>query len=981
MLRTFGNFAWEGGTLRRPKPLLLLTYLALEGPKTRRYLAELFFPDARDPRDSLSAALKHAQKGGGSLVLTGERVSTDVLCDARLFRQRLEAGRYEEALALYRGPFLKELGLELSGELEEWLLETREHFASLARGVHLTLGEQALRVGDRGGALGHAERSYRLEDAPPLEEGEAKRLYRLLSRTESNLLGRLVREVAEFGLRFAPLPRPPHNLPTLLTGFVGREAERLALLDVLAESDGRLVTVHGPGGVGKTRLALEVAAESVRGPLFDDGVFFVALDAVTEPTGVLPAVAKVLGAEANEAALTRAVGDRRMLVVLDTLEHLLGAAPLLPRLLSVCPNLCLLVTTRERLNLKAEWVLTLSGLALPEAASDPERAALTEAVQLFSARAKRAQVTFAPGRSDLSAVVRICRAVGGFPLGLELAAAWVGTAPLEALADGLERDATALETPLADVRTRHRSVHAATEHSWRLLASEQQRLYKQLAVFRGGFTAEAAQRVADAGPEALKELVDKALLEPRGERYGFHALLYAFAQAKLGADPDLLRRSRDRHGRFYSEVLGRLNLEASGGASPELLAFMNREEGNLVAFLEWALETKRYTDLGALAEPLLWHLPMQGRFAEAVALCERVLAALPAAEPAARKARAAFLSSQGFLMYFADNAARSVKLTQEALELAEACGDPLQMLRALDTSGQAHTRLGDARTATRQMRRALALAESHGDPVRRLRILFNLGIALTDGDDLDEARAHLHRGLWLYRTSRVLKTMDAVTLFTVLGYARLAAEDYIGAAEALAESLEIAREIGSKGQQPMALGLKAMAELEGALLADRVAELGRLEAHCREVLPVLRAERVTLAQVAFLGVLARCHLEAGLIGEALPALAEAHELIRSSGNIVGFYWLLPHSLYAALVFGDAHLAGTLAGFTNVHPGANTWVRRRGERAVARWPFSPDMRETFSGAVAAGRDLAPEAVLERILGFMSPTAHPHRPGLS
>lgn len=964
MLRTFGTPSLEGGTLRRPKPLLLLVYLALEGPKSRRYLAELFFPDVRDPRDSLSTALLHAQKGSGALVFTESKVSANIACDAVLFREHSKTKRYEEALALYSGPFIKDAALHLSGELEEWLLETREHFASLARDAHLTLAERALRGGKAQTAREHAEAAYLLPDAPPLEDGDAKRLYRLLTRTESTLLGRFKREAAE-GVTLPPA-RTPHNLPTLLTGFVGREAERLGLMNVLSEGDGRLVTVHGPGGVGKTRLALEVAAECVRGSLFEDGVYFVPLDATTEPAQLLSALAAAVGAEPDEAALKRAVGDRSVLLVLDTLEHLLDAAPLLPRLLAACPNLSFLVTSRERLNLKAEWVLTLSGLAVPEDVSDPERAALSEAVQLFLLRAKRAQVTFSPTPAELNVVLRICRAVGGFPLGLELAAAWVGTTLLEVLADSLEADAAALTTPLSDVRARHRSVYAALEGSWRLLDKTQQRLFKELAIFRGGFTYEAAVWVAGAEPAALKELLNKALLEPRGDRYGFHALLYAYARTKLESDPELFQ-IRERHGRFYSEVLGRLNLAASGGASPELLAFMNREEGNLLAFLEWALETREYTYLSALAEPLLWHLPLQGRFGEATALCRRVLAALPADDPQAHLSRAAFLSSQGFLEYYAGDAETSVRLAQEALGLAAAQGDPLQQLRALDTLGQAYTRLGDAEAATRQMRRALALARPYGDPVRLLRVLTNLGIALTDGDHLGKALQHLSESLALYRAGRVPRNMDVVTLFIALGYAHLMAEAYERATHTLGEGLDVAREIGSRGQQPMMLALGAMADLEHALLTDD-SVLEQLGEHCREVLPAMEAAGVALAQVAVLGVLARCRLEAGSLGEALPLLSGAHELVQKSGNLVGFYWLLPHSLSAALALDDMDLGGLLAGFSGAHPGTNTWVRRRSERAVARHAFTPETREVFVNAAEQGRVLSLEDVLRRTLEF-------------
>ena len=965
MLRAFSNLSLEGGTLRRPKPLLLLAYLALEGPKSRRYLAELFFPDARDPRDSLSTALLYAQKGSGALVFIDDKVSTTVICDAVLFRERYKTKQYGDALALYSGPFIKDVALHLSGELEEWLLETREHLALLAREAHLTLAERALHRGKNQAARERAEAAFSLDSAPPLEDGDVRRLHRLLTRTESDLLGRFRREAAAEGVTLPPT-RTPHNLPILLTGFVGREAERSGLINVLSEGDGRLVTVHGPGGVGKTRLALEVAAEGVRGPLFEDGVFFVPLDAVGEPAGLLNALAQTLGTEANEAALTRTIGDRRMLFVLDTLEHLLEAAPLLPRLLSACPNLCLLVTTRERLNLKAEWALTLAGLALPEDASDPDRAALSEAARLFIARARRAQMTFAPTRADLRAVVRICRAVGGFPLGIELAPAWVGATPLEALADELERDAATLKTPLADVRTRHRSVHAAVEGSWQLLDGERQKLYKRLAVFRGGFSKEAALQVAGAGPDALKDLLDKALLEPRGDRYGFHALLHAFARKKLEADPDFLHKSRERHGRFYSEVLGRLNLEASGGASPELLAFMESEEGNLVAFLDWALETKSYTHLSALAEPLLWHLPVQGRFADATALCERILGALPVDDETAHEARAAFLGSHSFLEFYAGDVRKAVHLATESL--ATGSTSTLQALRALNILGQAYLRLRQVDVATEHLELALALARDYGDPARLLRITANLSMALTNSDRFDEASGRLAEGFALYRSGHIPKGMDVVTLLTAAGYVQLMREDYATTTETLHEALEIARAIGSKGQQPMLRALNAVADLERVLLSGDARGFPVVEAQCRGTLPLTAASGETLGRVLILSAYARCRLEAGGVTEALSLLAEAHTLAWTSGNLTGFVWTLPYTLEAAFRVGDAELGGLLAAFMGTSAYAGVWVRQRSERAVARVTVSPQTHKEFADVVQRVQTSTLEDVLRRVLRF-------------
>jgi predicted ATPase len=572
-LTTLGRLRLEPSALRRPKPLLLLAYLALHGPTAKRDLAVLFFPESRDRADALATTLARLRQQGAPLCDRDKIVSTSVACDALAFKARLEAEAYSDALALYGGPFGHGLELALASELEEWLLAEREGLAAGARQAHLALAERALGAGDLA-ARQHGSSAYLLGAAPPLGTPEIARYYRLFTRTQSQLLPQLQREADELGV---PLPKPredtPHNLPLLLTRFLGRDMERLELARAF-EGGGRLLTLHGPGGVGKTRLALQVAADHLTSPRFGDGVFFVPLDGLTAPAQLFPALAQAVGvtsriasggapegALADAAVVARALGVRRLLVVLDNFEHLTEAAPLLPRLLEACPHLSLLVTSRARLNLKTECVLTLDGLDFPEDASDPERALLADAVQLFHARAKQAQLGFSLGRDELPEVLRICRAVGGFPLALELAAAWTEAYPLQALASLLETSAARFETPHRDVRERHRSVGAAFRHSWEQLDPAAQRLLVSLTVFRAGFDLDAATEVAGATPEALARLADGALLRVNRSRYTFHPLLHQYLEGKLAEDHALERELRARHATFSSSVLTRLGAD------------------------------------------------------------------------------------------------------------------------------------------------------------------------------------------------------------------------------------------------------------------------------------------------------------------------------------------------------------------------------------------------------------------------------------
>jgi predicted ATPase len=274
-------------------------------------------------------------------------------------------------------------------------------------------------------------------------------------------------------------------LPQALPSFVGRESERRTLTELLSNPEVRLVTIHGPPGAGKTRLALQSASEHLGKARFEDGIFFVPLEAVTDPIGVPIALLEAmdLGLEGPEPALVqveRQLGAKQLLFVLDNFEHLIEARGSLTDVLKACPNVSLVTTSRERLNLEAEWVLTLEGFPVPAETQAFGDAGAAHALQLFIQRARQARLDFELTDDNLPHVRAICRLVDGFPLGLELAAAWVGLSPLEVIAQELGRDVMDLATPLNGVHERHQSIRAAFEHSWRLLSAIEQGTLRQL---------------------------------------------------------------------------------------------------------------------------------------------------------------------------------------------------------------------------------------------------------------------------------------------------------------------------------------------------------------------------------------------------------------------------------------------------------------------------------------------------------------------
>lgn len=310
--------------------------------------------------------------------------------------------------------------------------------------------------------------------------------------------------------------QPSHNLPLAATPFVGRAKELMDLARLIANPDCRLITLVGPGGSGKTRLALEAARHAH--PTFADGITFVALAPLESADRIVSTVANTLNFTLDQNAeslpqLLRYLRGQTMLLMLDNMEHLLpsrsptvddepqSAITLIHGILAEAADVTLLATSRERLNLHGEWVYDVGGLETP---TEEETGAVDytpeaySALTLFLQTARRVHNGFIPDTEEQAAIVDICRLVEGTPLALELAATWVRVLSCREVAAEIEASLNFLSTTLHDLRPRHRSMQAVFDHSWQLLTTEEQQVLARCSVFRGGFTREAAEQVANA---------------------------------------------------------------------------------------------------------------------------------------------------------------------------------------------------------------------------------------------------------------------------------------------------------------------------------------------------------------------------------------------------------------------------------------------------------------------------------------------------
>lgn len=363
----------------------------------------------------------------------------------------------------------------------------------------------------------------------------------------------------------SPAPEPPqHNLPLIASSFVGRESELAQIATRLTDPAVRLVTIVGPGGMGKSRLALQAGRSLVEN--FVDGVWFVGLAAVDSTGQMATAILEALpggggGGADPENRVVDFLQDKRALLILDNLEHLSQAPLLVSRILDQAPRMTLLATSREPLALASEWVIQLSGLDFPAPGAQVKAPALEEysAPRLFLERARRFRPQMVLDAETASNLLALCRLVGGHPLALEMAASWLRTLSLPLILKEVRSNLELLEANLRDTPERHRSIRSLFDASWNRLTEKEQTVLCQLSVFEGGFDGQAAQAVAGAGLRILAGLVDASWVQAaRGERFDLHPLILAYMREKLtqsaglvGADVEALRQ---RHSQYYSVV-------------------------------------------------------------------------------------------------------------------------------------------------------------------------------------------------------------------------------------------------------------------------------------------------------------------------------------------------------------------------------------------------------------------------------------------
>lgn len=539
-----------------------------------------------------------------------------------------------------------------------------------------------------------------------------------------------------------------NNLPVQLTDFIGRpEVEEIKRLIRAA----RLVTVLAPGGVGKTRSAIQASAELVSE--FPDGVCFIDLAPIDSHRDIAQTAAESLGIalagnDDLENQLLNHLANERQLLIFDNFEHVIEGAALIARILTAAPEARILVTSRMKLGISGETIFILPGLIIDW--NTAAEALEASGVRLFIDAAKRADAHFSLDVEDLEPLSRILRMVGGTPLGIILSASWVDTLPIDEIADEIEKSMDFLEAGQTDHPERHRSIRAVFEYSWRLLDEEERRTFAGLSVFRGGFTREAAQAVAGASVRHLSNLVSKSLIsfDRDSNRYTVHELLRQYPESELAIDSATLEATAGEHARYFADLAGIAAQSLFTGGEQQIgLRLVEQDIDNMRLALRHACKSADPDRGRAFLLAFGWVYEINGWIKAGAEMCAEVRETFEGrGEERAVVARALAATTEAKFLTNLGQLESAAPMAEAAVSALGTTGDTFAYLIALESLSEIMVYRGETDAVLELINEARRIGDESGYVVYSAGIMQYVAFAHLQKGDVDAALEILREG-------------------------------------------------------------------------------------------------------------------------------------------------------------------------------------------------------------------------------------------
>ena len=788
------------------------------------------------------------------------------------------------------------------------------------------------------------------------------------------------------------LQRVRNNLPAQTTEFVGREGELEEIARLLATPNNRLVTILAPGGMGKTRLSLEADERQMND--FADGVYFVSLAPLTNSEAIVPAIADALRYKFMDDGRTLrqqildTLREKCALLVLDNFEHLLDGAALVSDILEAAPEVQVITTTRARLNLGSETILTLSGMEVPDWETT-EHALEYNSVKLFMQSARREDPGFELQGSDLKHVARICRLLQGMPLGILLAASWVDTLSLAEIADEIAHSLDFLESDRRDLPTRHQSIRAVFEYSWSLLPEKERETFRRLSVFRGGMTRQAAQQVTGTSLRTLMALVDKSLLrrDPASGRSEVHELLRQYAAEQLTQVGEV-ETLRDAHAAYYTSAVGEREADIKGRRQLPALNEIESDFENVRAAWDWALERGNAEAIGQATESLALFFNMRSRWqsdgdlllraierfapllgAAPGIIWARLLAryyhqypdaawlkkALEIARANADQREIAFcLFALGWVNYASASYEAALNSYEESLTLYQALGDEYYIAAIYSGLGVWYAGMGEVARGMSYSQQSLDVRRRLGDRVGMAEALQYLSAPLIFQGRLAEAERYTQEAHDISQETGSLSDI-AFSGATLAGLA-LWRGDYNESRRLVEQALQIARDIHVESRRGFALAIQGM-------LAVAEGDYAHARALCEEARP-LAAANPLIAYIADIG-LATAAAGLGDYDTAKRITQTALETVLALNNLAFMAVCLPSAAAVLAHEGQQERAAELVSLAYHH--ATGWPSKWALLRTLRADLEQALDKTsFEAAWERGKALDLETVARELV---------------